>query len=62
MNRVREYREAAGLNQRQLAERCHISPSIISEVENQNRRSYPKVRRQIARVLRVPIREVFPNE
>ncbi len=31
-------------------------------VENQNRRSYPKVRRQIARVLRVPIREVFPNE
>lgn len=61
-NKIRELREKLGLSQSQLARKAAVNQSFLSLVENKKTTPYPKFKRNVARVLRCPIDEVFPNE
>ncbi|MBI2934901.1 MAG: helix-turn-helix transcriptional regulator [Chloroflexi bacterium] len=56
---ITEYRLAAGLSQRELAERCHVVQSCLCEIEHGKRRPWPKLARKLARVLKVPVAELL---
>jgi len=61
-NKIRYLREKIGLNQKQLAERTHIVQSAISELERGVRKPWLNVAKKLSRVLKVPIREIFPQD
>ena len=61
-NNLREKREASGLNQRELAEKVHMPQSMLSDIERGVRKPWPKVAKKLSRVLKVPVRELFPEE
>jgi transcriptional regulator with XRE-family HTH domain len=61
-NNLRSKREASGLNQRELAEKAHIPQSTVSELERGARKPWFKVAKKLARVLKVPIHELFPQD
>ena len=61
MNKVREVRVKKGMSQTELARRTHIHPSNLSAVERGRLVAWPKVKRSLARVLKTPIAELFPN-
>lgn len=61
MNRIREMREAAKMNQRQLAEKTHIPQSLLSNLEREVRQPWPAAAKKIARALKTPVAELFPN-
>ena len=61
-NRVREYRQKAGLSQAELARRSHVASPNLSGVERGDRLAWPKLRRRLAKVLKVPEAELFPLE
>lgn len=61
-NKVRVLRQMRGLSQRELAEFCHVSPSILSDVELGKREAYPSLKRRIAAALKAPIGEVFGEQ
>lgn len=62
MNSLREKRLEAGLSQRALAEKAHIPQSCLCDFERGNRKPWPKAAKRLARVLRVPVGELFPDE
>lgn len=62
MTKLREYRLAKGLNQRQLSEASHTPQSLISALERSVLKPWPKVRRRLVRALGVPETELFPTE
>lgn len=59
-NRIREIRIRRGMSQTQLACRAGVAGSMLSDAERGVRHPYPKMRRQLARVLGVPVDELFP--
>lgn len=61
-NKLREIREARGLNQRELAEKAHTPQSTISELERGVRRPWLKVARRLSKTLDTPIEELFPDD
>jgi len=61
-NRVKEFREKAGLSQAELARRVHSASPNLSAVENNQRVAWPKLRRRIARALKRTEAELFPEE
>lgn len=61
-NRVKEYREKAGLSQAELARRAHVASPNLSQVENDQRVAWPKLRRRLARSLNTSESELFPQE
>ena len=61
MNKVREVREKKGMSQTELARRTRIHPSNLSAVERGRLTCWPKAKRSLARVLKTPIAELFPN-
>ena len=61
-NRVREFRQRAGLSQAELARRVHVASPNLSAVENDQRVAWPKLRRRLARALKVSEAELFPAE
>lgn len=61
MNRVREFRIAAGWSQEELAARAGCSPSYVSRIENGRQSGSINVRVRIAAALRKPTAEVFPD-
>jgi len=61
-NKIREAREATGWNQRELAEATHICQAIISELERDTRKPWLNVAKKLSRVLKVPIKELFPED
>lgn len=61
MNRIREFREKAGLSQVRLGILSEIPSSMISDFELGKRAPWPKARRALAKVLRIPETELFPN-
>jgi transcriptional regulator with XRE-family HTH domain len=62
MNKIRQIREMKGLNQRQLAEKAHTAQSLISNLEHDRMKPWPKVIRRLSRVLKVSRQELFPEE
>lgn len=61
MNKVRGVREQRGLSQLELATKAHIHPSNLSAIERGRILAWPKAKRSLARVLKTPIAELFPN-
>jgi len=61
-NNVRRFRTKAGLTQSQLAVLICIANSNLSDIELGKRKAWPLVRRRIARALKVPEDELFPEK
>lgn len=62
MNSVREYREKAGVSQTELARRVCIACTNLSAIECGRLVAWPKVKRALSRVLKIPESELFPVE
>jgi transcriptional regulator with XRE-family HTH domain len=60
-NKVREFREKAGISQTELARRVRIACTNLSAVECGRLAAWPKVRKALSRELRVSEAELFPN-
>ncbi len=60
-NNLKEKRQEAGLNQRQLAEKAHLPQSAVSDIELGKREPWPKALKRLARALKVEISELFPD-
>ena len=61
-NRLKEYREKAGLSQTELVWRAKIAAQNISAIELGTLSFWPKVIKALAKVLRVTEVELFPGE
>lgn len=61
VNRIREFREKAGISQSELARRAGIAEPNLSKIENGLWPAWPKVKRRLARVLKVRISDLFPE-
>jgi len=61
-NRIKEFREAAGLSQVELGRRCRIAPQNLSAIECGRLAPWPKAKRALARILKCSQAELFPPE
>jgi len=61
VNRVKEYRERAGLSQVELSRRARIASPNLSAIEHGDRKAWPKARRRLARALKCQESELFPE-
>jgi len=61
MSKLAEIRKQKGVSQLKLAQLTGISPWNISRLENGWMKPYPGWRRRIARALRAPESELFPE-
>ena len=62
MNAIRQRRLALGLSQIKLANRTGLSNGYISDFELGKRQPWPKARKALAKALKVPASEIFPDE
>lgn len=60
-NKLREYRQAAGLSQVALGQRASIAPQSLSSIECGRLAPWPKARKALAKALKVPEAELFPE-
>jgi len=60
-NKLREIRLGLGLSQLQLSFLSHVPNCVISDIERGIRTPWPKARRLLAQALRLPEREIFPD-
>ena len=61
-NRLKEYREKAGLSQTELAWRSRMAGQNISAFERGTLAPWPKARKALAEALKVAETELFPEE
>ena len=61
-NRLKEYREKAGLSQTELAWRAKMAGQNISAIERGTLSPWPKARKALAEALEVAETELFPEE
>ena len=61
-NRLKEYRERAGLSQTELAWRARIAGQNISAIERGTLAPWPRARKALAEALKVTEAELFPEE
>lgn len=61
-NRLKEYREKAGLSQTELAWRSRMAGQNISAIERGTLAPWPKTRKALAEALAVAESELFPKE
>jgi len=61
-NRLREFREQAGLTQVQLARMALMASPNLSAIENGRLAPWPKVKRRLAKALKTTPEELFPAE
>lgn len=61
-NKLRESRIAKGLNQRQLSELSHTPQSLVSSIERNVIKPWPKVIQRLSKALKVPAYELFPDD
>lgn len=59
MTRLEALRLQKAWTQRELAEKLHVSSSIISQIERGFRRAYPKIMKELAKVLEVDVEILF---
>lgn len=60
-NKVRHFREKAGISQTELARRIHVACTNLSAIECGRLAAWPKVRKVLVKALNVPETELFPN-
>jgi len=60
-NRIKEFREKAGLSQVELARRARIASTNLSAIECGRLAPWPKIKRRLARVLKITLEELFPE-
>ncbi|KYD10061.1 MAG: XRE family transcriptional regulator [Caldibacillus debilis] len=56
--RIRAFRKLKGYTQRELAEKIHVSVSVLGEIERGNRLPTRKILMDIARVLDIELEEI----
>ena len=61
-NRLKEYREKAGLSQTELAWRAKMAGQNISAIERGTLAPWPRARKALAEALEVTETELFPEE
>ena len=61
-NRIRKFRERAGFSQVELARRARMASPNLNSIEHGRLEAWPKVRRALARALKVAERELFPGQ
>lgn len=61
-NRLKEYRERAGLSQTELAWLARMAGQNISAIERGTLAPWPKARKVLAEALKVAESELFPEE
>ena len=61
-NRLKEYRERAGLSQTELAWRSRMAGQNISAFERGTLAPWPKAKKALAEALQVGETELFPEE
>lgn len=61
-NKIREYREQAGMTQTELARRAKVAAQNISAIELGKLEAWPRMRRQLARALKVSEKDLFPGK
>jgi transcriptional regulator with XRE-family HTH domain len=61
-NRLKEYREKAGLSQTELAWRARVAGQNISAIERGTLAPWPKARKALAEALQIAEAELFPEE
>ncbi|MFC1969075.1 helix-turn-helix transcriptional regulator [Chloroflexota bacterium] len=61
-NRVKEYREKAGLTQVELARRARIASPNLSSIERGRLAAWPRIQRALAKALKCTKVELFPTE
>ena len=61
-NRLKEYRERAGLSQTELAWRSRMAGQNISAFERGTLAPWPKAKKALAEALQVNEAELFPEE
>jgi len=61
-NRLKEYRERAGLSQTELAWRAKMAGQNISAIERGTLAPWPRARKALAEALKVTETELFPGE
>lgn len=61
MNRIREFRLKAGWSQVELARQARVASTNLSAIECGRLAPWPKVRKALAKVLKVSEAELFPN-
>ena len=62
MTKLREAREAAGLNQREGSEASHTPQAIVSALERGVLKPWPKVAERLSKALGVPAEQLFPED
>lgn len=60
MNRLREYRERAGLSQNRLAQKCRMHPAHLCLIER-GAQTTKRTAAKLARVLHAPPAELFAD-
>lgn len=60
-NKVRKFREKAGISQTELARQIHIACTNLSAIECGRLAAWPKARKALAKALKVSGTELFPN-
>lgn len=61
-NRLKEYREKAGLSQTELAWRARMAGQNISAIERGTLAPWPRAKKVLAEALNVSETELFPEE
>ncbi len=61
-NRLKEFRERAGLSQTELAWRAKMAGQNISAIERGTLAPWPRARKALAEALKVAETELFPEE
>jgi len=61
-NRLKEYREKAGLSQTELGWRAKMAGQNISAIERGTLAPWPRARKALAEALNVSETELFPEE
>ena len=61
MNRLREYRQQAGLSQLQLSYITRVPSTAISSIENNKLAVWPKAAKALSKALRVSRTKLFPD-
>jgi len=61
-NRLKEYREKAGLSQTELGWRAKMAGQNISAIERGTLAPWPRAKRALAKALNVSETELFPEE
>jgi transcriptional regulator with XRE-family HTH domain len=60
--KLREIRMIKGFNQRELSELAHTPQLLVSSIERERLKPWPKVAKRMSKALGIPIKELFPED